>query len=154
MKELSNKRLPVNRHQKDDLPEHVKGQAYFEEASLPVNTGYYINTPKKKHVAVKFIRITEGEDYWTTLHWSSANSHWCTAAEALIKRDSTITGWWKIKDPQHLQYVAPADSPVEELEYTDPLEEVISEGLHHIATLQGPQLFSQQEPVTHGLCVL
>ena len=92
-KELSSECLPVTRHQQDDLPEHVKGQAYFKEASLSVNQGYYINTPKKKHIAVEFIHTTEGEDYWTTLHWSSASNHWYTATEALIKRDSTIVGW-------------------------------------------------------------
>jgi len=146
-KELSSEHLRVNRHQQDNLPEHVKGQAYFEEASIAVNTGYYVNTPKKKHVAVKFICTTEGEDYWTTLHWSSTSSHWYTAAEALIKRDSAITGWWKIEDPQHLQYTAPVDSPVEKLKYTDPLEEVILGGLYHIATLQGLQSFQEQEPI-------
>jgi len=132
---------------KDNLPEHVKEQAYFEEASISVNAGYYLNTPKKKHVAVEFICMTEGEDYWTTLHWSSASNHWYTAAEALIRRDSTLVGWWKIENLQHPQYTAPVDSPVEELEYADPLEEVILGGLHHIATLQGPQLFDTQEPI-------
>jgi len=146
-KALSGEHLQVTRHQQDDLPEHIKGQAYFEEAFLSVNTGYYINTPKKKHVVVEFIHITEGEDYWTTLHWSSASNYWYTAAEALIRRDSTITGWWKFEDPQHPQYTAPTDSPTEKLEYTDPLEDVILGGLHHIATLQGPQLFSPQEPI-------
>ena len=68
MKELSSKHLQVTRRQQDNLPEHVKGQAYFEEASLPVNTGYYVNTLKKEHIPVKFICTTEGEDYWTTLH--------------------------------------------------------------------------------------
>jgi len=146
-RELSSEHLKVDRHQQDDLPEHVKGQAYFEDASQSVNTGYYLNTPKKKHVAVEFIRTTEGEDYWTTLHWSSASNYQYTAAEALIRRDSTLIGWWKIKDPQHLQYTAPVNSPVEELEYTDHLEEVILGGLHHIAMLQGPQFFETQEPI-------
>ena len=96
---------------------------------------------------VKFVHTTEGEDFWTTLHWSSASNYWYTAAEALIKRDSTITGWWRIKDPQHPQYITPEESPVEELKYTNPLEDVISGGLHHIATLQGPQSFETQEPI-------
>ena len=56
----------------------------------------------------------------------------------MIKRDSTITGWWKIEDPQHPQYTAPALSPIEELEYTDPLEE-ISDKLRSLATLQESQ---------------
>ena len=110
----------------------------------PVNTGYYINTPKKKHVAVKFVRTTEGEDFWTTLHWSGASNYWYTAAEALIRQDSTITGWWRITDPQHPHYIK---SPVEELEYTEPQEEVISGGLHHIITLQGTNPLSAQEPI-------
>jgi len=112
---------------------------YFKDASQSLNTGYYLNTPKKKHVAVEFICTTEGEDYWTTLYWSGTSNHWYTAAEALIRRDSILIGWWKIEDPQHLQYTAPVDFPVEELKYTDPLEEVISGGLHHITMLQGPQ---------------
>jgi len=145
--ELSGEHLQVTRRQQDDLPEHVKGQVYFKDASQSVNTGYYLNTPKKKHVAVEFICTTEGEDYWTTLHWSGTSNHWYTATEALIRRDSTLISWWKIEDPQHPQYTAPVDSPVEGLEYIDPLEEVISGGLHHIAMLQGPQSFNTQEPI-------
>jgi len=145
--ELSGEHLQVTRHQQDDLPEHVKGQVYFEGTSQSINTGYYLNTPKKKHVSVEFIYMTEGEDYWTTLHWSGASNHWYTATEALIRRDSTLVGWWRIEDPQHPQYIAPVNSPVQELKYTDPLEEVISGGLHHIATLQGPQSFDTQEPI-------
>jgi len=93
VRELSGKHLQVTRRQQDDLPEHVKGQAYFKGASQSVNTGYYLNTPKKKHVTVEFIHMTEGEDYWTTLHWSGTSNHWYTAAEALIRRDSTLVGW-------------------------------------------------------------
>jgi len=146
-RELSGEHLKVNRHQQDDLPEHVKGQVYFEDTSQSVNTGYYLNTPKKKHIVVEFICTTEGEDYWTTLYWSGTSNYWYTAAEALIRKDSIFVSWWKIEDPQHPQYTAPVDSPAEELEYTDPLEEVILGGLHHIATLQGSQSFIEQEPI-------
>jgi len=93
MRELSSEHLQVTRHQQDNLPEHIKGQAYFEDTSPTVNTGYYLNTPKKKHIAVEFIHTTEGEDYWTTLHWSGASNDWYTAAEALIRRDSTLVSW-------------------------------------------------------------
>jgi len=147
MKELSSEHLQVTRRQQDDLPEHVKGQAYFEEASSSANTRYYINTPKKRHIVVEFICTIEGEDYWTTLHWSGASNYWYTATEALIKRDSAITGWWKNTDPQHPQYIAPEESPTKELEYTNPLEEVISGGLHHLATLQGSQSLEISEPI-------
>jgi len=145
--ELSGECLQVTRCQQDDLPEHIKGTAYFKDASQSVNTGYYVNTPKKRHIVVEFIRTTEGEDYWTTLHWSGTSNYWYTAEEALLRRDSTLIGWWKIEDPQHPQYTAPVDSPVQELKYTEPLEEVISGGLHHIATLQEPQSFDTQEPI-------
>jgi len=140
-----NEQVKVNRCQQDDLPEHVKGQAYFKGASQSINTGYYLNTPRKKHVAVEFICTPEGEDYWTALHWSGASNYWYIATEALIKRDSTLVGWWKIEDPQHPQYTAPVNSPA--LKYTNPLEEVISGGLHHITMLQGLQLFIEQEPI-------
>jgi len=138
-----NEHIKVNRCQQDDLPEHVKGQAYFKGTSQSINIGYYLNTTKKKHVVVEFIGTTKGEDYWTVLHWSGASNYWYTAAEAILKRDSTLVGWWKPEDPQHPHYV----HPQEELEYTNPLEEVISGGLYHIATLQGSQLFTEQEPI-------
>jgi len=61
--ELLNKQRRVTRHQQDNLPAHVKGQAYFEDNSLTgifnPNTGYYIDKPNNKHVAVEFINVQE-----------------------------------------------------------------------------------------------
>jgi len=53
----------VHRRQQDDLPEHIKGEAYFEyHRPRHRDTGYYINLPKKTHGAVEFVKV-EDEDY-------------------------------------------------------------------------------------------
>jgi len=61
----------VYRRQQDDLPEHVKVEAYFEN-HRPGNkdTGYYVNLPKKTHAAVEFVKVDD-TDFWVGLLWKN-----------------------------------------------------------------------------------
>jgi len=158
--DLTDERKKVNRRQVDNLPSHIKGQAYFEDysgSSRPYNTstGYYLNRPKKKHCAVEFVQV-EGEDFWTSLHWSSTEDHWYTARPALIPRNNQWgLGWWSLNDPQHPDYANPEEFaeastegphlPIEA--HPGPEEEILAGGLHHIVTLGGTSPLSPQEPI-------
>jgi len=57
----------VHRRQQDNLPEHVKGEAYFENhGARHKDTRYYIDLPKKTRRPVEFVKV-EDEDYWVKL---------------------------------------------------------------------------------------
>jgi len=157
--DLTNEQKKVNRQQVDNLPSHVKGQAYFKdysrtEGSSNQSTGYYINRPNKKHCAVEFVEV-DGEDHWTALHWSSTEDHWYTAKPALITRNNQWNlGWWSLDNPQHPDYVDPEQFvktskgphlPIEA--HPGAKEEILAGGLHHIAILEGISPLSPQEPI-------
>jgi len=157
--DLTNKRKKVNRRQVDNLPSHVKGQAYFEDysrtgGSLNKSTGYYIDRPNQKHCTVEFIEV-DGEDYWTALHWNNIEEFWYTARPALIPRNNKWNiGWWSLDDPQHPNYIDPeqfaetSEGPHLPTEaHPGPHKEILTGGLHHIATLQGASPLSPQEPI-------
>ena len=160
--DLTNKRKKVNRRQVDNLPSHVKGQAYFKDysrtgGSSNQSTGYYIDRPNKRHVTVEFIKA-DREDYWIALHWSSTEDHWYTAKPALIPRNNQLgLGWWSLDDPQHPDYVNPeqfveAQGRMEEPHlpieaHPGPEEEILTGGLHHIIALGGLLPLSPQEPI-------
>jgi len=157
--DLTNERKKVNRRQVDNLPSHVKGQAYFEDysrtgGSLNKSTGYYIDRPEQKHCAVEFIE-TDGEDHWTALHWNNVEEFWYTARPALIPRNNKWNlGWWSLDNPQHPDYVDPeqfaetSEGPHLPIEaHPGAHKEILAGGLHHITTLQGASPLSPQEPI-------
>jgi len=157
--DLTNECKKVNRRQVDNLPSHVKGQAYFKDysrtgGSLNKSTGYYIDKPNQKYCAVEFIEVN-GEDHWTALHWNSVEEFWYTARPALIPRNNRWNlGWWSLDDPQHPDYVNPeqftetSEGPHLPIEaHPGTHEEILAGGLHHIATLQGALPLSPQEPI-------
>jgi len=66
----------VHRRQQDDLPAHVKGEAYFEyHGAGHKDTGYYIDLPKKSRGAVEFVKV-EDDDFWVKLLWK--DNQWYT----------------------------------------------------------------------------
>jgi len=58
-------------------------------------------------------------------------------------------GAWKETDPQHLHYIDPEHySPtLHTAVEQSPHKEVLAGGIHHIATLQGTNLFTEQPPI-------
>ena len=134
----------VHRRQQDDLPEHVKGEAYFEYYGAGhKDTRYYINLPKKTHGAVEFIKV-EDKDYWVKLLWK--NDQWITNQGGILH--TSKLGNWRITDHQHLHYVHPEHfSPTLYTTTEEPEEEILAGGVHHIATLQGSNPFTEQAPI-------
>ena len=159
LEDLTNEHKKVNRQQVNNLPSHVKGQAYFEDysrtgGSLNKSTRYYINRPGQSHCAVEFIKV-DREDHWTALHWNNTEDYWYTARPALISRNNRWNlGWWSLDDPQHPDYVDPeqfaktSEGPHLPIEaHPGAEEEILAGGLHHIATLQGVSPLSSQERI-------
>ena len=140
-----NPELSVNvlRRQTKDLPDHVAGQATW--TSTPASQrGYYAlirySDPNKRdhYQAVEFIRVN-GEDDWYYLEAENDGLSWNTWASHRIPRKNNVgVGWWKLTDPQHPDY-RPSES-------TTPVEEALSGGLHHIATLRGSHPLTHEEP--------
>ena len=134
----------VHRRQQDDLPEHVKGEAYFEyHGPGHKDTGYYVNLPKKVCGAVEFIKV-EDEDYWVKILWK--DKQWYTNQGGILHTSKLSN--WKNTDPQHPHYVSPEHfSPTLYTATEQPEEEILAGGVHHIATLQGSHPFTEQEPI-------
>jgi len=152
IRELSNTKKTVHRRQTDDLPTHVKRHAYFEEHPLiegrtNPHTGYYVDKPRQGKLPVEF--VTEGDnDFWVELRQNN-NGTFYTNWKAKVPIDNNYLGWWNPNDPQHPDYLGPEPqtAATEQLEYFDPQEEVLAGEIHHIATLQGTQPLSSQEPI-------
>jgi len=134
----------VYRRQQDNLPEHVKGKAYFEfHRFRHRDTRYYINLPKKTHGVVEFIKV-EDKDYWVKLLWK--NDQWITNQGGVLH--TSKLGSWKETDPQHPHYISPEHfSPTLHTAIKQPEEEILAGGVYHIATLQGSHPFTEQAPI-------
>ena len=142
--ELDKTHKHVQRRQADNLPNHIKGQAYFEShpklrGRANPDTGYYISTGTDK-LAVEFI-TANGEDNWTQLR-RETDGTWYTTKEALVPKENRLLGWWNIDDSQHPDFFI--HHPEHALA---PPEETLAGGLHHIVTLQGATPFTPQTPI-------
>jgi hypothetical protein len=136
----------VARRKHDDLPENLKGSIYFEnhqeaQRSQHVHTGYFYQDVHGDKRAIEFLNVN-GERRWYNLHYSSLNQvYYIYDTDILPRENLPYTGYYHIEDPNHPDYVAPSEEPA-------PHEEFISGGLHHVATLEGPQAqFSETQPV-------
>jgi len=143
--ELEDEYKRVHRRQQDDLPAHIKGNAYYEYQG-PGNTDnrYYVDLPNKSHAAVEFVQVNDTY-HWVGLLWKSDS--WVTTKRGILKRPQL--GWWQETDPQHPDYVSPEHfSPTLHTAIEQsPHEEILAGGIHHIATLQGSNPFTEQEPI-------
>jgi len=132
----------VYRRQQDDLPAHVKGEAYFEyHRTGHKDTGYYIDLPKKTCGVVESVKV-EDNNFWVKLLWK--DNQWYMNEGGVLHTSKLST--WKETDPQHPHYIDPEHySPT--LHTTverSPDEQILAGGIHHIATLQGSNLFTEQ----------
>jgi len=97
---LSNKFIQIFRRQQDDLPEHVKVNAYFDnQGPGHPNTRYYIDTPNAKR-PIEFIKAN-GTYYWVKLIWRQ--DKWQTNQRGIY--NSSDVSWWIISDPQHPNHI-------------------------------------------------
>jgi len=144
--ELRDEHKQVHRRQNNDLPAHVKGNAYYKYQGLGnSDNGYYVDLATKSHTPVEFVQANDSY-YWVGLIWR--NDGWYTSIKAKLRRNRNL-GWWKEIDPQHPDYVSPEHfSPTLQTAIEQsPHEEVLTGGIHHIATLQGSNPFTEQEPI-------
>jgi len=135
----------VHRRQQDDLPAHVKGGAYFEyHGARHKDTGYYIDLPKKARRVVEFVKV-EDNDFWVKLLWK--DNQWYTNQGGVLH--TTKLSAWKETDPQHPHYINPDHySPMLHTAIEQsPDEKILAGGVHHIATLQGSNPFTEQAPI-------
>jgi len=94
---LSNESTQIFRRQQDDLPEHVKVNVYFnDQGPGHPNTGYYLDTPRKQHAPIEFIKAN-GTYHWVKLR--QTNNQWETNQRGIYTGPEV--GWWIISDPQH-----------------------------------------------------
>ena len=134
----------VHRRQQVDLPEHVKGEAYFENhGSGHRDTRYYLDLPKKSHGAVEFVKV-EDDNFWVKILWK--DNQWITNQGGVLHTQKL--GAWRETDPQHPYHVSPEHfSPTLHTAIEQPGEEILAGGVHHITTLQGSHPFTEQAPI-------
>ena len=143
--ELGEEYKRVHRRQQDELPAHVKRNVYFEYQGPGNNdNGYYVDLPNKSHAPVEFVQVNDTY-HWVGLLWKPEG--WVTTSRGILRRPQL--GWWLKTDPQHPDYISPEHfSPTLHTAIKQsPDEEILAGGIHHIATLQGSQPFTEQEPI-------
>jgi len=143
--ELRDENKQVHRRQQDNLPAHVKREAYFKNQGLgSSDNGYYVNLPNKSHAPVEFVQVNDTY-HWVGLIWRT--NGWFTNQRGILHKEQL--SWWNETDPQHPDHVSTEHfSPTLHTAIKQsPDEEVLAGGIHHIATLQGSHPFTKQEPI-------
>jgi hypothetical protein len=130
---------PAPRRQTDDLPDWLKGSATFDEgrSSLTggpiVHTGYYYTKYNRTH-QVKLYKYNR-QIHWYELTYNRLWSCYKVDADNQIDINNPYLRYFAITDPWHVDYIP----ETEEFHEPEPAEEFLARGIHHIATLQGPQ---------------
>jgi hypothetical protein len=139
---LNNRPTRINWRRHDNLPSHVLRNAFFT-VLVPTERGYVVDliddeTKETRRYAVEFLKV-DGDDNWYLLE--QQNGHWYTGPQNCVDiLNNYGLGWWRITDPEHPDWKAPATTSTE--------EEILSGGLHHIVTTQGTQPLTQEQPPT------
>ena len=135
---------PVARRQQDDLPDWLKGTVTFSlthsrfSGQPNKHTGYYI-TRGNRQIAVELLEV-DNQIHWYELTYDTLWDHYEVDETDRLEIDNPAVGYFDIDDPRHVDYVPATET------FHKPEEEFLAGGIHHVATLQGPQ--SQLSP-TH-----
>jgi len=98
--QLSNEFIQIFRRQQDDLPAHIKVDAYFEDQGTGhPNTGYYLDTTRGKR-PLEFIKANNTY-IWVKLTFRQ--DKWQTNQRGIYQGSNV--GWWIISDPQHPNHI-------------------------------------------------
>jgi hypothetical protein len=130
---------PALRRHADDLLDWLKGLATFDKARSfltggpSVHIGYYYTEGNRIHPVELY--EYEGWIHWYELTYNRLWSHYEVDKEDQYNINNPHLGYYPITDPQHVDYIP----ELEEFYETEPAEEFLARGIHHIATLQGPQ---------------
>ena len=96
---LSNEFIQIFRRQQDDLPEHIKVDAHFNnQGPGHPNTGYYLDTELRR--PIEFIEANSTY-HWVKLIWRQ--DKWQTNQRGIYTGSNV--GWWIISDPQHPNHI-------------------------------------------------
>ena len=103
----------VLRRPTDNLPPHVKGNAFWKAGSkgFEDHRGYYVwgkhpHTGHDLELPIEFIRH-QGSDltHWYSLEQIKGSTRWYTDNSRQIPIDNTLElGWWNPNDPQHPEH--------------------------------------------------
>jgi len=94
----------VTRRRTDDLPPHVKGNAYWR-TSITDREGGYCITYQGKEVHVEFINNT-----WYRLE-KRGFTFLTNESQCVIRNNIIGLGWWNPNDPQNPEYLPPVCTP-------------------------------------------
>ena len=95
----------------DDLPTHIRGQAFWKSSDHLGKSQYHIVTEDGTHLPVEFINHE-----WYLLRWT--NGRYTTKQTWKITRGDYGTSWYRITDRAHPDYQHP--SPLEARVTSDP----------------------------------
>ena len=89
----------------DDLPQHVKGRAYWvAHHDNPNKNSYGVEDLKGKEWAIEFLN-----NDWYVVRWR--NNRYESCRKAKINRYDFGLGWWEKTDPAHPDYEPPVLDP-------------------------------------------
>jgi hypothetical protein len=95
---------PVQVHEHDDLPAHVKGTAVWSPNRN--QNGYFVpqhHSPNNSLDPVEFIN-----NAWHGLTYVATQRTFCTRTSLILPRENIFgLGYWRITDPQHPEYQPP-----------------------------------------------
>ena len=137
---LTNRPKGINRRCKDDLPDWLKGEAVFQKHHSKVmgeptpHQGYYY-VRENKQIPVELLKANR-QIHWYKLLYNKTYDRYKTELDDQVPIDTPHLGYFSIDDPRHVDYIPQPATP---LEYHDPQEQFLIGGLHHVATLEGPQ---------------
>ena len=112
-----------------------------------MHTGYYYQRGNLAR-PVELLEV-QGQIHWYDLTYDSLWSQYEVDIDNQIEPENEYLGYFPITDPRHVDYI-PEPETFHEAE-PEPEEEFLAGGVHHVATLQGPQAqLSPTHPVKVG----
>jgi len=82
IRELEEEYKRVHRRQQDDLPAHIKGNAYYKyQGPGSSDNGYYVDLSTKAHAPVEFVQVNDSY-FWVGLLWKLEG--WVTSIKAKL----------------------------------------------------------------------
>ena len=130
----------INRRREDNLLDWLKGEAVFQKhcskvtGELTPHQGYYY-IRENKQILVELLEAN-GQIHWYELLYNKTYNQYKTELDNQVPINTPHLGYFPIDNPRHVDYILPPTTP---LEYHDLQEQFLAGGLHHIATLEGPQ---------------
>ena len=108
------------------------------------HTGYYI-TRGNRQIAVELLEV-DNQIHWYKLTYNTLWDHYKVDKTDCLEINNPAVGYFDIDDSRHVNYIPAPET------FHKPEEEFLAEGIHHVATLQGPQ--SQLSPTHPVLSVI